>query len=304
MSPRVVTALHALRRRLLSQQWFTSAVLPAIPRPVRWTLRKLYFLPSDLIDRVIGHREEMIPPKSMIFTGSVDDFKSSGEALVHRLVNFGGLTPDSKVLDIGCGMGRVAVALTSYLNANGSYEGFDIVPSGIKWCSDNIASRYPNFHFTLADVYNKEYHPSGRLEPSEYRFPYADETFDLVVLASVFTHMLPGDMEHYIAEISRVLKQGGRCYASYSLINTESRRAMESGQSSLRFKRHSGPSWVVDSKVPELAVGYDEAYVRDLYEQHALSGQCRVYYGSWSGRPPLSSEQSGFSQDIVVTAKQ
>src|SRR6266545_6476886 len=89
MSPRVVTALHALRRRLLSQQWFTSAVLPAIPRPVRWTLRKLYFLPSDLIDRVIGHREEMIPPKSMIFTGSVDDFKSSGEALVHRLVNFG-----------------------------------------------------------------------------------------------------------------------------------------------------------------------------------------------------------------------
>jgi SAM-dependent methyltransferase len=206
------------------------------------------------------------------------------------------------VLDIGCGMGRLAVALTSYLNAIGSYEGFDIVPRGIKWCNDNIASRYPSFHFTLADVYNKEYHPTGRLEPSEYRFPYADETFDLAVLASVFTHMLPGDTEHYIAEISRVLTKGGRCYASYSLINAESRRAMESGHSSLRFQRYAGPSWVVDVKVPELAVGYDEPYVRDLYERHGLSGQCSVYYGSWSGRP-FTGEQSGFSQDIVVATK-
>jgi ubiquinone/menaquinone biosynthesis C-methylase UbiE len=302
MTRTVVTALHALRRQLLGQQWFTSTVLPAIPRPVRWMLRKLYFLPSDLIDRLFRRREEMIPPKSLIFTGSVDDFKSSGEALVQRLVNFGDLTPDSKVLDIGCGMGRLAVALTGYLNANGSYEGFDIVPSGIKWCNDNIASRYSNFHFTLADVYNKEYHPGGRLEPSEYRFPYADETFDLVALASVFTHMLPADMEHYIAEISRVLKKGGRCYASYSLVNAESLQGMESSRSSLRFKRHAGPSWVVDTKVPELAVGYDEPYVRDLYEHHGLSGRCNVYYGSWSGRQ-FDGEQSGFSQDIVVTAK-
>jgi ubiquinone/menaquinone biosynthesis C-methylase UbiE len=304
MIRKLVAALHALRKRLLGQQWFTSTILPAIPRPVRWTLRRLYFLPSDLMDRMLGHREEMVPPKSMIFTGSVDDFKASGEALLQRLVDFAGLTPDSKILDIGSGMGRLAVALTSYLHASGSYEGLDIVPSGISWCNENIASRYPNFHFTLADVFNKEYHPGGRLKPSEYRFPYADETFDVVVLASVFTHMLPEDMDHYIAEISRVLRKGGRCYASYSLINEMSRQAMESGQSSLRFRRHSGPSWVVDTKVPELAVGYDEPYVRDLYERHGLSGQYRVYYGGWSGRPPSSGESPEFSQDIIVTAKQ
>lgn len=28
-------ALYGLRRSLLSQQWFTSRVLPAIPRPIR-----------------------------------------------------------------------------------------------------------------------------------------------------------------------------------------------------------------------------------------------------------------------------
>jgi SAM-dependent methyltransferase len=299
---KLVAALYDLRRLLLRQQWFTSTVLPAIPRPVRWTMRRLYFLPSDLIDRALGRRDDMVPPRSQIFTGSVDDFRASGMALVHRLVDFGGLTPDSKVLDIGCGMGRLAVALTSYLTRDGGYEGLDIVPSGISWCNDHIASRYPNFGFTLADVYNKEYHPNGRLKPSEYRFPYPDETFDLVVLASVFTHMLSADMEHYIAEISRVLKRGGRCYASYSLLNEESRRAMESGLSSLRFKHYEGPCWIVDDKVPELAVGYDEPYVRDLYEHHGLSAGYTTYYGSWSGRP-LLAEDARFSQDIVLSTK-
>ena len=63
---------------------------------LRWTLRKLYFLPSDLIERVLGNRDELVPPRSAIFTGSVDYFKSSGEAFVRRLADSGYLTPDSK----------------------------------------------------------------------------------------------------------------------------------------------------------------------------------------------------------------
>ena len=159
---KIETAVYALRAWLLRQQWFTSTVLPSIPRPARWLLRRLYFLPSDLIDRMLGHREEMFPPKSEIFTGSVDDFKRSGQALVRRLVDLAGLTPDSTVLDVGAGMGRLAVALTPYLKGGGCYEGMEIVPSGIKWCNDNITSRFPNFRFTLADIYNKEYNPNGR----------------------------------------------------------------------------------------------------------------------------------------------
>ena len=36
----------------------TSRLLPALPRSLRWTLRKLYFLPSDLIERVLSSRDE------------------------------------------------------------------------------------------------------------------------------------------------------------------------------------------------------------------------------------------------------
>src|SRR5512133_3585462 len=234
---RPVSFLNDFRRKLLAQQWFTSQLLPAIPRPLRWMLRKLYFLPSDLADRVSGNRNEMIPPKSAIFTGSVDDFITTGNALVGRLVEFAELTPDANVLDIGSGMGRLAVALTSYLNSNGSYEGLDIVPSGVAWCNAKIASKYPNFHFAVADIYNKEYNPGGQVAASEYRFPYEDNTFDLVVLASVFTHLLPQDAEHYVAEIARILKVDGRCYASFSLLDDAARKMMEAGRSTLHFNQ-------------------------------------------------------------------
>lgn len=287
----------------MKQPVFTSTLLPAIPRPIRWTLRRIYFLPADLLDRLLGQRDELVPPRGKNFTGVPIGFKSSGETSVRQLVDLAALTPDSKVLDVGCGLGRVAVPLTRYLTAHGSYDGLDIVRSGIDWCNENIASKYPNFHFTVADVFNKEYNPSGRVEASDYRFPYSDEAFDVAVLVSVFTHMLPTDMERYVEEISRVLVRGGRCFATYFLINSESRRLMDSGAGSLRFKHNLGSHWIVSDSVPELSVGYDEAYVRELYTNCGLIVEDGIYYGGWCGRGPRSQESGLTDQDLVVATK-
>jgi SAM-dependent methyltransferase len=159
----------------------------------------------------------------------------------------------------------------------------DIVPAGIRWCQEKITPRYPRFEFTLTDVYNKEYNPGGS------------------VLASVFTHMLPEDMDHYIAEIARVLVPGGRCYASFSLVNPGSEKPMVEGRASLRLQPYAGPCWVVDPKVPELAVGYAETYVLGLYERYGFSPN-EIRYGSWSGRFPTGA-QPPFSQDVLVATK-
>jgi 2-polyprenyl-3-methyl-5-hydroxy-6-metoxy-1,4-benzoquinol methylase len=120
--------LYATRAALLRQQWSTSRVLPAIPRPLRWSLRRLYFLPSDIADRLSGRKDQLLPPKSRILTGSVDDFKRSGEAVAQRLIEHAGLTPTSAVLDVGCGIGRIAIPLTGYLSEGGQYEGFGYRP--------------------------------------------------------------------------------------------------------------------------------------------------------------------------------
>jgi ubiquinone/menaquinone biosynthesis C-methylase UbiE len=295
---------YRLRAWLLKQPFFTSTLLPAIPRPVRWTLRKLYFLPLDALERVLGKREPLFPPKSQIFSGSVDGFKRSGRRLVELLVDFNALTPDSRVLDIGSGNGRLAVALVPYLSSQGSYDGLDIVETGIRWGNKEISSKLPNFTFTFADIINSEYNPRGRVKASDYRFPYSDNSFDLVVLVSVFTHMLPSDVTHYVHEIARVLKPQGFCFSTHFLINSESRQLMNNPSCSVHFKEEIGPHWLVNPNAPELSVAYEEAFVIDLFRQSGLAAGDDIHYGGWCGRRPLWSDQAGpGDQDVVLARK-
>jgi SAM-dependent methyltransferase len=196
---------------------------------------------------------------------------------------------------------RLAAALVRSGEWSGYYEGLDIVPTGIAWCKRHIASSHPNTHFTLADIYNGEYNPSGKMRASEYQFPYNDQTFDLAVLISVFTHMLPDDMEQYVAEVARVLRQDACCVATYTLLDADSLEAMLSGRSIYRFER-IGLHWSIDARHPELAVAYEELYVRDLFERHGLSPS--TYHGTWSGRALAStSTYIEFEQDFVVGTK-
>jgi ubiquinone/menaquinone biosynthesis C-methylase UbiE len=169
-----------------------------LPKSVRPFARKLYFT-SSIVPVGLS--------KATLVGGG--DFEKIGKEILQTLIEIGGLKPSERVLDVGCGVGRVAIPLTKYLKDNGSYEGFDVVPKEIKWCQKNISPRFPNFNFQLADVYNKAYNPYAKHEASKYKFPYDDDTFDFVFLTSVFTHMLTKDMENYLSEIVRVLKKGG-----------------------------------------------------------------------------------------------
>jgi SAM-dependent methyltransferase len=199
-------------------------------------------------------------------------------------------------------MGRLAADLSSFLDATGSYVGLDIIPDGIKWCSENIVGRHGNVHFLLSDVRNGEYNPKGKIEAAEFRFPFDEESFDLVVLDSVFTHMLPPDLEHYLGEITRVLKPGGRCYATYFLLTEESREMMLTRDSTTSFKQHFGSYSVASAKVPELVVGYDEKFIEEMYARHGLTNE--RYPGFWCGQPSRWSPNSGTGmQDVVIAMK-
>lgn len=101
----------------------------------------------------------------------------------------------------------MAAPLAAYLSKEGSYEGLDIVVQAVRWCSENITPRYPNFRFVHADIYNKSYNPEGKITAHQYAFPYGEASFDFVFLTSVFTHMLPADVENYLHQVSRVAEE-------------------------------------------------------------------------------------------------
>jgi ubiquinone/menaquinone biosynthesis C-methylase UbiE len=296
-------SLEEGRLRLMSQPWFTSRLLPAMPRSLRWLGRRLYLAPVDLADRLLGRRDGALPPKAATFTGAVEDFAATGETLVGALVSTAGLERSSRVLDVGCGLGRLAAPLSRYLDAEGCYHGLDVVERAIAWCRDHITSPHGNVNFIHADVANREYNPGGGQSATAYRFPFDDASFDLVVLVSVFTHLLPDDIDHYLAEISRVLKKGGRCFATMFLMDDEKVRLMALPGTSLRFSHHPGPHWLQSKKVPELAVGYDEPFVRQCYDRHGFDAGLEVYRGCWAGGAGSWPRGSGLEQDVIVGTK-
>jgi ubiquinone/menaquinone biosynthesis C-methylase UbiE len=274
-----------------------SIINKPIIKPIIATIRKVCYFLIDIYESFLGLRDELTPPKSLIFIGN-GDFKKIGEEFLQYFIEIGGLKTTDRILDIGCGIGRMAIPITKYLSKEGSYEGIDIVADGINWCAKKITPKYPNFRFQLADVFNKHYHPKGKHKASDYKFPFEDKSFDFIFLTSVFTHMLPYDMENYLSEISRVLKQDGKCLITFFILNQESLSHIDKKQSKLDFKYNYGDCHIENKDLPEDAISYDESFVRNLYEKKALRIVEPIHYGFWCGRGDFLS-----FQDIIVAIK-
>jgi SAM-dependent methyltransferase len=213
------------------------------------------------------------------------------------LIQLAGLKPDSHVLDVGCGTGRIAFILAHHLEPTARYEGFDIMEDLIRWDEREITTRVPHFRFQHVNVYNKYYNPSGTLSASEFRFPYPNRSFDLVYLGSVFTHMLADEVRHYLDEIERVLRPGGRCLATCFLMNEESRALIDEGRSSQPLIHPANECFVSNPEIPEWVVGYDESVLLGWIAERGftLGGK---YYGFWCGRGKFRTYQ-----DIMVYQK-
>jgi len=270
----------------------------AVPPVFRRVLRRIWYLPVDLVGAIAGKRDPMTPPRGRIFIGS-GDFRKTGEEILDQLIELGDLQPQHRVLDVGCGIGRVALPLTGYLNEKGSYEGFDIVRPGIRWCKRKITSRYPNFRFRHIDLRNDLYNLSTGRQARDFIFPYADHDFDMVILTSVFTHMVLSDTDHYLAQVNRVLKPGGVCFATFFLMNDRARDILKQSGKEI-FATKLEHYYLFHPRVKEANVAYDETYLTGkMIEPKGFSME-QVHYGFWSGRPKTALNNF---QDICIFRK-
>jgi SAM-dependent methyltransferase len=239
----------------------------------------------DFIDR---QRDPLTPPRRLDFVGGTDHRKT-GEEFKQHFIELGGLRPELDVLDVGCGIGRMAVPLLGYLN--GRYEGFDIVPAGIAWCRKHITSRNPRFRFRFADIRNGEYNPRGRHDAASYRFPYEDAAFDFVFATSVFTHLLPAAARNYIRETSRVLRPDGTFFATFFMPDVHS----PGGEPKYEFSIIGDGYMSVSAETPELAIAYRKDDVEEVLASAGLK-LCSLHPGSWSG------QRGATLQDVVIAS--
>jgi SAM-dependent methyltransferase len=136
----------------------------------------------DALDRVRGRTDPELPPKRLRHFVGAGDFRATGEEFATHARRLVSLEPSDRVLDVGSGIGRIALPLTRILDPSGGYDGIEIVKTGVDWCRRNFTAKHPHFRFHHSDIYNGTYNPGGRLRADEYRFPFEDDTFDVVLL--------------------------------------------------------------------------------------------------------------------------
>jgi SAM-dependent methyltransferase len=246
--------------------------------------------------------EDFVPPPE-IFVAR-EDYAAVARRLYDVLVEVSGVGAGERVLDVGCGTGRVAVPLLDHLGPDGSYEGFDRDPARIAWCNEQIAPLHPRFRFQVVEAFNSP-RQKGSVPAGEVRFPYGDAEFDVVFLFSVFTHMLPDGVERYLAEIGRVLKPDGRAVITWFLLNDEALRMLDEQRDARRnsasnaheasFIHDLGVCRVANRAKPEAVVAYQEPFVREAYDRSGLAISEPIRYGSWIGR-----EGTLLNQDVVL----
>jgi ubiquinone/menaquinone biosynthesis C-methylase UbiE len=251
----------------------------------------------DRLDELRG----VSPPPNLTRGHGGEQFRDIGRRWVETFKLLAGLAPNHKVLDVGCGPGRMAIELAPYLGAEGSYEGFDVKPADIAWCKKEIEPRWPKSRFQLVDLSNGHYNASGKVPADAFDFPYPDQSFDFVFMTSVCTHLQPQDVANYLHQTSRVLKVGGCCLVSYFLINEQARAAIAAGKSRFQFAHAIATScWVQYADRPERAVAYDEVFIRSAYQRAGLVLIEPIHFGAWSGNAPAGARHS---QDVIVAAR-
>lgn len=262
---------------------------------MRRVARRLFYLPIDVMEKLAGNKPPMTPPRGMIFTGS-GDFVKSGKALMELCIQHTGLQPHGAILDVGCGIGRLAVPLTTYLTNKGRYEGFDVVEDGIKWCTKNISKLFPHFTFTYTPLRNDLYNLSTEQQAQSFIFPYANHSFDAVVLTSVFTHMQYAEVQHYLKEIKRVLKPEGKCLATFFVMDDATARQIKGKTNVMQFDHEYDNYFLHDAKVKDANIAFKEPALQHMAQEAGL--QISLFNrGWWRG---TTKENSLNFQDVVV----
>lgn len=247
------------------------------------------------LERIAASEAYPLPPERGVVMGT-PQFRDIGMEFLWYFVAEGGLEPDHRVLDIGCGGGRMAAALLYYLDG-GSYYGFDVHEESIAWCEQSITTRDPSFLFEHVDVDNPAYHSSPR-SALDLSFPIVDGSIDFAIATSLFTHMFSEEVGHYLCEAARVLRPGGVLFATAFLLTPAAlAEAERTGGYVVSFPHEHRGSLIADPQRPEAAVAHFREPFNSLLAVAGLFPE-RHLAGSWCGQRGAVN-----LQDIIVLRK-
>jgi SAM-dependent methyltransferase len=165
-------------------------------------------------------------------------------------------------LDVGCGCGRIATALTQHLNPQSQYLGVDILPGLVEFGRRFISPRFPRFKFLLLDEGNQTYdawRPKGSvvdlIQLSDAR---PEGSVDLAISVSLFTHLDYDAALSILNAIARMLAAEGEAFITFFVVDDEARHGIETNRTGFRFAHQTPSGELFAEKIedPTYAVGY------------------------------------------------
>lgn len=221
---------------------------------------------SDWLPNLVWPEFRTLPPNHLrIRVGVGNRFFSNqlfyllvGESFWLYHMARGAVTPESTIVDIGCGCGRLAHHLRTFhyqdTHFTGKYVGVDIDPEMLQWCRTHFDG--PRFEFLQSTHANKSYNRGGGAGLT-YTIPVADKSVDFVFSTSLFTHLLEYELRNYLEEAFRIMKPGAQMSMSFFCLDYPP--PTYGGRHT--FSHTIGNAAVESLKVPEAAVAYTEAYM-------------------------------------------
>ena len=208
------------------------------------------------------------------------------------------LDESTSILEIGCGDGRVAAEFARN-HPSLSYTGFDINKNWIKQLKEKF--QLPNYKFKYSDIHNGMYNPEGCQKPEKFSFKLADNDYDLIYLASVFTHMRLDGVRNYLSEIENLLDEGGEIWSSWYIIPEGSDEHKNGRNRVENFKYDMGNFYTCNKECPETAIAYSEEMINKLLSKTRLEIKNKTF-GYWRNNNH-KSDLHRLNQDILVLKK-
>ena len=226
-----------------------------------------------LVDQLESKVQPYMPPLELIInSGSID--------IPHYIDNLRVYTKDfieqcmlmrnQRVLEIGCGCGRIANGLIHYLSVEGEYVGIDVDRQIIDWCERNISTRNSNFEFYQVDVANNYYYQDDNQQTNTYDFSFLESReFDCVIALSVFNHLRLEDTQQYLQEISKRLAINGLAYCTFWIIDNDFLEFQEGSKKHLALKRQDNGIWYGYQRQSFFA-GYESELLNNIFAEANL----------------------------------
>ena len=136
-----------------------------------------------------------------------------------------------RLIDVGCGNGRLPMGLiyNGYTEIN--YCGIDVIFPCITFCRDAFKP-WTNFKFEHNNVHNDHYWAKSARDANDFDLPIKSSFADVFWANSLFTHLgKPDATLHYLEEAYRILKPGGTAICTWRLAKNKKEVSYDPKQS-------------------------------------------------------------------------